>query len=74
MIWNGSQKEKKGNDNMKRLAILSVTMIFADRAAGIDFSRLTFFCAAAAFFLGNHAHAAIVLFCKRHQVGLCDAV
>lgn len=29
MIWNGNQKEKKGNDNMKRLAILSVTMIFA---------------------------------------------
>ena len=29
MIWNGNQREKKGNDNMKRLAILSVTMIFA---------------------------------------------
>lgn len=29
MIWNGNQREKKGNDNMKRLAILSVTLIFA---------------------------------------------
>ena len=40
MIWNGNQREKKGNDNMKRLAILSVTMIFA--TSSIAAAQLSF--------------------------------
>ncbi len=44
MTWNGNQREKKGNDTMKRLAILSVITVFAASsiaAAPLSFAAVT---------------------------------